>query len=173
MEAHKDELTALQILYSQPYGKRHLTYDAVKELTHRLADPPQRLTTATVWQAYKRLQASKVRGAPADQLLTDIISLVRFTLGYDEMLESFSAKVEQRFNLWVGRQKKAGRAFTEEQMDWLRLIRDHLAANVEIAPRDFMDSPTLSGKGGLVAARRIFGPSLPELLNDLTVTLVA
>ncbi len=173
MDAHKDELTALQILYSQPYGKRHLTYDAVKELTHRLADPPQRLTTATVWQAYKRLQASKVRGAPADQMLTEIISLVRFALGYDEMLEPFSAKVEQRFNLWVGRQKKAGLEFTEEQMDWLRLIRDHLAANVEIAPRDFMQFPSFSYRGGLSAVRKAFGQDLDALLADLNEALVA
>lgn len=173
METHKDELLALQILYSQPYGKRRLTYDAVKELTHRLADPPQRLTTATVWQAYKRLQASKVRGAPADQLLTDIISLVRFALGHDEVLEPFSVKVEQRFNLWVGRQKKAGREFTEEQMDWLRLIRDHLAANVEIAPRDFMQLPSFSNRGGLIAARRVFGQDLDTLLADLNEALVA
>ncbi|MGE4299102.1 MAG: type I restriction-modification enzyme R subunit C-terminal domain-containing protein [Desulfovibrionaceae bacterium] len=173
MEAHKDELTALQILYSQPYGKRHLTYDAVKELTHRLADPPQRLTTATVWQAYKRLQAGKVRGAPADQLLTDIISLVRFALGYDDMLEPFSAKVEQRFNLWVGRQKKAGREFTDEQMDWLRLIRDHLAANVEIVPRDLMQFSSFSDRGGLIAARRLFGQDLDTLLTDLNEALVA
>lgn len=173
MEANKDELLALQILYNQPYGKRQLTYDAVKELTLRLADPPQRLTTATVWQAYKRLQASKVRGAPADQLLTDIISLVRFALGYDDVLEPFSAKVEQRFNLWVGRQKKAGREFTEEQMGWLRLIRDHLAANVEITPRDFMQFPSFSDRGGLIAARRLFGQDLDALLADLNEALVA
>jgi type I restriction enzyme R subunit len=32
-------------------------------------------------------------------------------------------RVEQRFNLWIGRQLKAGRNFTEEQMNWLKPSR--------------------------------------------------
>jgi type I restriction enzyme R subunit len=114
-----------------------LTYASIKELAHKLTDPPYHLTTADVWQAYKRLEASKVRGVPSDNILTDIISLVRFALGWDEVLEPFSVKVEQRFNLWIGRQKKAGKEYTEEQLGWLRLIRDYLAANVEISSRTF------------------------------------
>ena len=33
---HADELTALRIIYGQPYGRRHLTYQAVKELAEFL-----------------------------------------------------------------------------------------------------------------------------------------
>lgn len=173
METHKDTLTALQILYNQPYAKRALTYASIRELDRRLKDPPHHLTTADVWQAYKRLDASKVRGAPSDKILTDIISLVRFVLGRDEVLEPFHAKVEQRFNLWIGRQKKAGKEYTQEQLDWLRLIRNHLTANVEIAPRDFLESPELNGQGGLVAAKRVFGGELERILSDMTEALVA
>ncbi|MGH8605537.1 MAG: type I restriction-modification enzyme R subunit C-terminal domain-containing protein [Gammaproteobacteria bacterium] len=36
---------------------------------------------------------------------------------------------------------KAGRNFNEEQMNWLRAIKDYLAANVEIAPADFGARP--------------------------------
>ena len=32
IDQYKDELTALQILYNQPYGKQKLTYAAIKEL---------------------------------------------------------------------------------------------------------------------------------------------
>lgn len=173
METHKDELTALQILYNLPHAKRLLTYASIKELAHKLTDPPYHLTTADVWQAYKRLEATKVRGAPSENILTDIISLVRFTLGRDEVLEPFSVKVEQRFNLWIGRQKKAGKEYTEEQLGWLRLIRDYLAANVEISPRDFLESPELNGQGGLVAAKKVFGGELGRILTDMTEALVA
>lgn len=58
MEANKNELLALQILYSQPYPKRRLTYASIRELATRLSDPPHHLTTADVWQAYKRLAAA-------------------------------------------------------------------------------------------------------------------
>src|SRR5690606_15082960 len=81
IEANKNELLALQILYSQPFPKRRLTYASIKELAARLTDPPHHLTSADVWQAYRRLEASLVRGAPSDKVLTDIISLVRFATG--------------------------------------------------------------------------------------------
>ncbi|MEQ9125175.1 MAG: type I restriction-modification enzyme R subunit C-terminal domain-containing protein, partial [Alphaproteobacteria bacterium] len=61
IEENRDELTALQILYSQPHGRRRLTYAAIRELVQRLSDPPRYLTTANVWQAYKRLDSAKVR----------------------------------------------------------------------------------------------------------------
>lgn len=173
IETHKNELLALQILYSQPYPKRRLTYASIKELAQRLTDPPYHLTTADVWQAYKRLEASLVRGAPSDKVLTDIISLVRFATGQVEILEPYSSRVEQRFNLWVGRQLKAGREFTDEQMSWLRAIKDYLAANVEIAPADLMKDQPFSEWGGIVAARKLFGPELNGMLDELSEALAA
>jgi type I restriction enzyme R subunit len=173
IETNKNELIALQILYNQPYGKQKLTYGAIKELTHKLTDPPYYLDVATVWQAYKRLEASKVRGAPVDQQLTEIVSLVRYALGMDEVLEPFGARVEQRFNLWIGRQKKAGREFSEEQWRWLKAIAQFIAANVEIEPQDFMAVPTFADQGGLLKAREVFGAELTALMDELQMALVA
>jgi len=173
IEANKDELLALQILYSQPWPKRRLTYASIKELAAKLADPPHHLTTADVWQAYKRLEASLVRGAPSDKVLTEIISLVRFATGAADLLEPYAARVEQKFNLWIGRQKKAGRDFNQEQMNWLRAIKDYLAANVEIAPADLMRDHPFTDWGGVVAARKLFGAELNEMLDELTEALVA
>jgi type I restriction enzyme, R subunit len=173
IEAHKNELLALQILYSQPYPKRRLTYASVRELAAKLADPPQHLTTADVWQAYKRLNAALVRGAPSDKVLTDLISLVRFATGQAEMLEPYAARVEQRFNLWIGRQIKAGKVFSDEQMAWLKAIKDYLAANVEILPADLMRDQPFSDWGGVVVARRLFGTELNGMLDELSEVLVA
>ncbi|WHZ09630.1 MAG: Type I restriction-modification system, restriction subunit R [Burkholderiaceae bacterium] len=173
IEANKNELLALQILYSQPYPKRRLTYASIRELAAKLADPPQHLTTADVWQAYKRLNAALVRGAPSDKVLTDLISLVRFATGQAELLEPYAARVEQRFNLWIGRQIKAGKVFSDEQMAWLKAIKDYLAANVEIAPTDLMRDQPFSDWGGVVAARRMFGTELNGMLDELSEVLVA
>lgn len=173
IEESKNTLLALQILYSQPFPKRRLTYASIKELATRLTDPPHHLSTADVWQAYKRLQATLVRGAPSDKVLTDIISLVQFATGQTDTLEPYAARVEQKFNLWVGRQIKAGRDFNEEQMNWLRAIKDYLAANVEIAPADLMQDQPFSAWGGVVAARKIFGNELNGVLDELTEVLAA
>jgi type I restriction enzyme R subunit len=173
MAQNRDQLTALQILYNQPQGRQRLTYAAIRELVQRLTDPPRYLTTATVWQAYKRLDAARVRGAPVDDQLTEVVSLVRYALGQSETLEPFGAVVERRFNLWLGREKKAGREYSPEQEQWLRAIAAYLAANAEIAPRDFQEAPSLADRGGIVQARRVLGPGLNELLEDLQGALVA
>jgi len=173
IETHKNELLALEILYSKPYPKRRLTYQSIQELAQRLTDPPYHLTTADVWQAYRRLESSLVRGTPADKVLTEIISLVRFATGQAEILEPYAGRVTQRFNLWIGRQKNAGRTFTEDQMNWLEAIRDYLAVNVEIAPADLMRDNPFSAWGGVVAARQFFGPELNGLLDELSEALAA
>ncbi len=173
IDANKDELTALQIIYNQSYRQQKLSYAAIKQLVQAMTDPPQYLTTADVWQAYKRLDASQVRGAPVDQQLTEVVSLVRFALGQDAFLEPFGSKVEQRFNLWIGREKKAGRDYSEEQLQWLRSIAQFIAANAEIAQRDFQEAPDLAGRGGILKARELFAPRFDELLDDLQGALVA
>jgi len=154
-------------------GKQRLTYAQIKELTIKLSDPPQYLTTATVWQAYKRVNEAAVRGAPADKLLTEIIALVRFALGQSEFLEPISADVTRRFNLWIGRQKKAGTDYSADQMRWLENIRDHIAANAEISARDLMEMAEFADAGGLIRARALFGEGLNGLLDDLSIALVA
>lgn len=173
IEQNQNELLALQILYSQPFPKRRLTYASIKELATKLTDPPHHLTTADVWQAYKRLEATLVRGAPSDKVLTDIISLVRFATGQAETLEPYAARVDQKFNLWIGRQKKAGRDYTEEQMNWLKAIKDYLAANVEIAPADLMKDQPFSAWGGVITARKLFGTELNGMLDELSEALAA
>jgi len=43
IEDNKDELTALQILYNQPYNTRHLTFEAIKQLSEAIQRPPMHL----------------------------------------------------------------------------------------------------------------------------------
>ena len=171
IEENKDELTALQILYNQPLGKQQLTYDAIHELVDSMVAQPIPLMIVDVWQAYKRLDAAKVRGAPVEDQLTEIVSLVRFAIGQVEFLEPFDKVVKQRFNLWLGREKKAGKEYTEEQQEWLCAIVGVIVANAEVG--DFQQSPSLSDKGGVVRARKVFGDDLDKMLEGLQQALVA
>lgn len=173
IEDNRDELTALQILYNRPYGSQQLSNSAIKELADKLADPPRYLDAATIWQAYRRLDEARVKGAPAEDVLTEIVALVRFALGQTAELQSISTEARQRFNLWIGRRKKAGEDFTEEQMAWLELIRETLIANFEVRPRDFMEDPRLVDRGGLIKARDVFGERLNPLLVEMAEALVA
>ncbi len=173
MEENRDTLTALQIIYNQPYGKQKLTYAAIRDLVRALRDNKPYLAVSTVWQAYKRLDAAHVRGAPVDDQLTEAVSLVRFALGQVETLEPFGVAVQQRFNLWLGREKNLGREYTPEQQDWLRTIAKYIEANAEISPQSFMEAPGFTDKGGLIKARQLFGDLFPNLLHELQEALVA
>jgi type I restriction enzyme R subunit len=168
----RDEITALQILYRLPYAQKRLTYEAIEELRDALKRPPWLLEPIDIWRAYKRLASNKVRGNPAGTL-ADIVMLVRYALGQTESLEPLPSVVAGRFNLWLGREEKAGRTYTEEQRTWLMAIRDHLAVNIEIQPEDMMEAPEFSARGGILRARALFGSRLPALLDEMTDVLVA
>ena len=172
LEERRDDLVALQILYRLPYTQRRLTYEAVDELKEALRRPPWLLQPIDLWRAYKRLSSDKVRGNPAGTL-ADIVMLVRYAIGENAALEPLSSLIAGRFNLWLGREEKAGRAYSEDQRAWLVAIRDHLAVNIEMRPEDMMEAPEFAGRGGIVRARALFGSRLPALLDELTDTLVA
>lgn len=172
LDERRDELAALQILYRLPYAQRRLTYEAVDDLKEALKRPPWLLEPVDIWRAYKRLASEKVRGNPAGTL-ADIVMLVRYAIGETESLEPLPSVVAGRFNLWLGREEKAGRTYSDEQRNWLMAIRDHLGVNIEIRPEDMMDAPEFSARGGIVKARALFGAKLPALLEELSDVLVA
>ena len=170
IEDHKDEITALQVLYSQPYGGG-LTYADVKELAQAIKRPPHRWTTEALWQAYETLDASKVKGS-GHRVSTDLVSLVRHTLGHTDELVAYPDLVNERFQTWLHQQQTLGRRFTDEQIAYLRLIKEHIGASLAVAPAD-LQNPPFSTHGGLGKARQLFGNDLNPLLEELTLALAA
>jgi len=172
IDENKDELNALQIIYSKPYGKRHLTYEQIKQLAEAIKKPPYQLTPELLWKAYEQLERAKVKGAGAQKLLTNIISLIRFAIGESDVLEPFSDTVDTRFNNWLAEQERIGKKFTQEQMEWLLNIKDHIASSLAVEKDDFELSPFYE-KGGLIKAYEVFGKELDEILNELNEVLAA
>jgi type I restriction enzyme, R subunit len=170
IEDHKDEITALQILYSRPYAQR-LTFKEVKELAHAISRPPHTWTPERLWQAYETLDKSKVRGS-GPRTLTDIVSIVRFALEQEDKLVPFTDQVQERFDGWLLLQDQAGRTFTAEQRAWLNRIRDHVAASMGITVDDFDYTP-FAEHGGIGKAYEVFGDRLQPLLEELTGVLAA
>ncbi len=169
IEKNRDELTALQIIYNRPYSERHLTLKEIRQLADVLDDPPYLLDAEALWKAYERLESARVRGASSQRLLTDVVSLVRFAMGKDEVLEPYPVFVERRFQEWLAWHDGD---FTAEQVEWLRMIKDHIAASLTIEPEDFGYAP-FSDRGGRLRASRLFGPELPKLLDELNEELAA
>jgi type I restriction enzyme R subunit len=170
IEHNKDELIALQIIYSRPYGQRHLTYEAIKELANALQKIPYNLTPELVWLAYQQLEKSKVKGARPEKLLTNIISLVRFATGKVDVLEPFSNVVDYRFNDWLIKQEVLGKHFNPEQKEWLNMIKAHITTSLNVGIDDFELSP-FNQKGGAVKAYQLFGKELNKTLEELNMVL--
>ena len=170
IEENRDEITALQIIYNKPYGSRHLTYEEIKEIAEAIKKPPYHLTPELLWQAYEQLDRSKVRGAGAQKLLTDIISLIRFAAGKSHILEPFPETVNQRFERWRSEQEIAGVRFTKAQTEWLVMIKDHIASSLGIEIGDFENVP-FNQKGGAVRAYQLFGKGLDNILEELNEVL--
>jgi type I restriction enzyme R subunit len=171
IEENKDELTALQIIYSKPFASRQLTYDAIKQLAEAIRKPPYNLTPELVWMAYEQLEKSKVKGAGPQKLLTNIVSLVRFAIGAVDVLQPFSQTVNQRFNDWLVEQEKQARRFTSEQLEWLNMIKGHIATSLTIGIEDFENVP-FNQRGGAIKANKLFGKGLNKLLEELNTVLV-
>lgn len=172
IEDNKDELTALQIIYNMPYGRRHLTYAEIKEVAGAIETPPYGLTSELLWQAYEKLDKSKVRQAGPQKLLTDMISLVRFAIGKSDILEPFSDTVERRFSDWLEQQASVGRTFTPEQTEWLAMIKDQIVTSLSIEMDDFDYAP-FNQKGGRGKVYQIFGDDLGNVLAELNEVLAA
>ncbi|MEO7851469.1 MAG: type I restriction-modification enzyme R subunit C-terminal domain-containing protein [Rubrivivax sp.] len=170
---HKDEIAALDFFYQQPYPRRALTFDLIEDLHERLSKPPLMLTTERLWSAYARVQASQVKGVERKRQLTDLVSLLRFALGLNGELKPFADEVDKRFQAWIFRHNaQRGTAFTPEQTDWLRLMKDHIASSCSIGRGDF-DYAELADKGGLQKAWGLFGAELDGLMGEMNEELVA
>ena len=170
IEQHKDEITALQVLYSRPYQQR-ATFKEIKELAHAIGRPPYRWTPEALWGAYETLDRSTVHGS-GGRVLTDIVSLVRYALEQEKELVPYPQHVAERFQTWLLQQQNAGREFTPEQVAWLERIRDHVAASLAISANDFDYTPFVE-QGGIGKATAVFGDALTPLLDELNEVLAA
>ncbi|WP_297577897.1 DEAD/DEAH box helicase family protein [uncultured Helicobacter sp.] len=164
---HKDEITALSIIYSQNYKNRHLTYEVIKELAHKLQQDS--MDIPSLWNAYKLRDKGKVSKNPSKNL-TNLISLVRYALKVDTELQDFAIGANARYNLWRGRCKKKGIAFSPEQEAFLELIKEYIIANGCAEVKDIQE--ICADLGGIYRAKAIFKDSLPSLVEELSLALV-
>ena len=170
---HKDEIAALSFFYQQPYQRRQLTFDMIEKLHEALSRPPLMLTTERLWSAYARVQAGQVKGVDSKRQLTDLVSLLRFALGMETELRPFSEQVDKRFQEWIFRHNaQRATAFTPEQTEWLRLMKDHIGSSCSIGRDDF-DYAELADKGGLQKVWAVFGKQLDGLMDEMNEELVA
>jgi type I restriction enzyme R subunit len=171
IQQHKDEITALQILYNRP-ARAPLKFDDLKSLADALHAPPHLITESALWHAYAALDKTKVKGASTRRILTDLVSLVRYAMHQDNELVPYPERVAANFKSWMAQQQAAGKAFTEEQRWWLTKMAEHIASNLGLEAEDFELSP-FSQRGGLGKVHQLFGAELSKVIEAMNKELAA
>ena len=169
IEEHQDEILALRVLYDQRYQDRPMAIEQLKKLYESLK--AKGVTVARLWDCYALTKPEKVKRGTLAQL-ADLVSMVRFEMGAAETLTPFSDRVDYNFQRWTFRRNAGPTHFTDEQMEWLRLIKDHIAASLSVEPEDLELSP-FDGKGGLGRFYDLFGEQYTDILQEMNVELTA
>lgn len=169
IEENKDEIIALRIIYNESYKNRPMAISALKKLYEKLKS--KGITMQRLWDCYAIKNPDKVKRGTMAQI-TDLISIIRFEMRYADNLQPFADRVNYNFMQWTLRKNAGAVHFTEEQMEWLRLIKDHITASLSIESED-LDLNPFDRKGGLGRFYEVFGDEYEEILMEMNEVLVA
>ncbi len=168
MKEHKDEIIALSIFYDQPYRLRELTSSMVKDVLEKLRMDKPLLAPLYVWQAYEQLE--EVNGnSPKDELIA-LVSLIRRVTGMDDKLTAYDKTVDRNFQKWVFEKQAGALKFNEKQMDWLRMMKEHIATSFHIEVDD-LDYTPFDAHGGRGMMFQLFGSGMDEVISEMNEAL--
>jgi len=167
---HQDKLDALTIFYQQPQRRQEVTLAQIKDVLAALKHSAPRLAPLRVWEAYARLDALPENAAPLTEL-TALVALIRRACGIDEKLTPFDATVRRNYRDWILK-KNAGQPFTESQIAFLQLIRDHVMTSFRFE-RDDLDFAPFDAQGGLGKMFQLFGDQMDILIDEINLALTA
>jgi type I restriction enzyme R subunit len=167
---HKDEITALSIFYNQPFRRREVTYRMIEEVLRTLKANRPYLAPVRVWEAYEQLE--KADGRSPRNELTALVALIRRVTGIDDKLTAFENTVNRNFQKWVFEKNAGNKQFTEAQMEWLRMIKEHVISSVHLE-RDDLDYAPFDAKGGIGRMHQLFGAEMDAMIDELNEALAA
>lgn len=170
IEAHRDEISALKIFYNQPYQQRAVTYQMVKELLDTIKQNKPNLAPLRVWQAYEQIE--RVNGKSPLSELTALVALIRRVVGIDGILTPYETTVNRNFQDWVFRKQAGALKFTEEQMEWLRMIKEHIVSSFHVEARDLEYAP-FDAKGGIGKMYQLFGGEMEGVIREMNEVVAA
>ena len=166
---HRSEITAIQV--ATEAKDRRFRFADIQELADRISRPPHNWTADIIWDAYAQVDADRVRKSDR-HTLTDLVSLLRFTLGVDDELVPYADVVRERYAGWLAQQEQAGTVFTERERWWLDRMVDVIAASAGISADDLDMSP-FDERGGVDGILRDLGDRAESLIAELNDELTA
>lgn len=168
IEDNKDEITALSIYYSGAWKTRPLTLAMIEELSAALRNA--NITTERLWSAYGIIRKDAIKAVSPLNKLIDLVSLLRFELGISSELTPYSNIVNFNFMKWTLAKNAGNIHFSDEQMQWLRMVKDFIADSLAITAED-LDFTPFDGYGGLGKFYELFGDDYSSLLDEMNLAL--
>ncbi|MCM1986641.1 DEAD/DEAH box helicase family protein [Methanococcoides seepicolus] len=168
MEANKDEITALTIFYNQPYQRRDVTFKMIREVLEKLKLEKPHLAPSRVWQAYEQLE--KANGNSPKNELTALVSLIRRVTEIDPVLTAYDLTVNRNFQNWVFSKQAGTLKFNEDQMNWLRMIKDYVSTSFHLDLED-LDYTPFDAMGGRGRMYQLFGDGMNVVISELNEAL--
>ena len=166
---HRDEITAIQLVTEAK--ERRIAFADVQELADRISRPPYNWTPDIIWHAYEAIDVDRVRHSDR-HTLTDLVSLLRYTVGLDNELVPYAARVQERYAAWLAQQEQSGTEFSPLERWWLDRMVDVIASSAGITADD-LDRAPFTEKGGVDGALRDLGDRAETYLDELNGELTA
>ena len=169
LEEHRSEITAIQLVGEAKAQRIDFAY--IQELADRIARPPYNWTPDIIWNAYLTIDYPHVRQTP-EHTLTDLVSLLRYTVGTDHELVPYADRVREKYAAWLIQQEQAGATFSPAERWWLDRMVSVIASSAGIDPSDLDDAP-FTERGGTDGALRDLGDRAADLIEELNSELTA
>lgn len=141
LEEHRDEITAIQLMTEA--RERRLSFGHIQELADRISRPPYNWTPDLIWSAYEAIEYDQVRHTDK-RTLTDLVSLIRYTLGEDDELVPYAQRVREKYAAWLAQQEQARASFDTRARWWLDRMVEVIAASAGVTPDDLDNAPSPS-----------------------------
>ena len=168
---HADTIEALNIYFHTPARRSEVTYKQITPLMEKIKQNSPKLAPLRIWQAYSYLDRYQGKN-PLNELVT-LVSLIRRVCGIDSTINPFDNTVHKNFQTWVMRYHAGdSEKFNEQQMLWLRLIRNHIASSFHCEREDLEMTP-FDSHGGLGKMYQLFGDRVDWVMEELNRELVA
>lgn len=171
VESHRQDIPIIKAIMSNTNGHLKADFDDVKIISRELRKPPYEISPDEVWNAFYRVDSANVKPLNEQKNPANIITLTQYALGKIDRLEPFIDKVDRKFDDWILENKSNGKVFSEIEMEWLRMMKTHVASFLEINMTSFNEPPFVN-KGGAAKAYNIFGHDLNRILFEMNEKLL-
>ncbi|HBC88831.1 MAG TPA: restriction endonuclease subunit R [Lentisphaeria bacterium] len=154
IHANKEKIDALSILFKNPRKWNTKALREIREVLDKNSFHEDNIRSAHTLSGHKAM--------------ADIISLVKNADNTKNPLFTAEERVDKTLS-----EIFSTHSFNTEQKKWFGYIRAHLVANLAIEKDNFDFVPVLERHGGIARARKIFGPELDSIIEEINFKLVA